>query len=110
MSELHELREAAADLRAAAAEAREAAGELREARTRDALGPDALLPYGEFLKANGLSYELGDRLRREGTLKVLRAGGKLVVRAGHAAEFARALPLAKPAAKRTGGPRRRRTA
>ena len=64
------------------------------ASTRAALGPDQLIPYGAFLKANGLSYELGQRLRNEGRLKVLQAGGKLVVRRGHAEEFVRKLPLA----------------
>jgi hypothetical protein len=60
---------------------------------RTALGPDALIPYGDFLKANHLSYELGQRLRDEGRLKVLQVGGKMMVRRGHAAEFVRNLPL-----------------
>lgn len=62
---------------------------------RDALGPDALIPYGDFLKANSLSYELGARMRDEGLLKVLRVGTKLMVRAGHASEFVRNLPVDK---------------
>lgn len=63
------------------------------AAVRAALGPDALIPYGDFLKANHLSYELGQKLRDAGQLKVLRVGGKLMVRKGHAAEFVRNLPL-----------------
>lgn len=60
---------------------------------RSTLGPDALIPYGDFLKANHISYDLGSRLRDEGRLKVLRVGGKLMVRKGHASEFVRNLPL-----------------
>lgn len=81
-------------LDAAVSPLREEVERLRDAASiRAALGPDALIPYGEFLKANHLSYELGQRLRDSGQLKVLRAGSKLVVRKGHAAEFARNLPL-----------------
>lgn len=63
------------------------------AAVRAALGPDALIPYGDFLKANSISYELGQKLRDSGQLKVLRVGGKLMVRKGAAAEFVRNLPL-----------------
>lgn len=65
------------------------------AATRASLGPDVLIPYGDFLRANDFSYELGKRFQKEGRLKVLKAGGKLVVRRGHAEEFVRKLPLAK---------------
>lgn len=63
------------------------------ATAQAALGSEVLIPYGTYLKANGISYDLGQRLREEGKLKVLKAGGKLVVRLGHAKEFVRKLPL-----------------
>lgn len=65
------------------------------ARARAQLGRDALIPYGDFLKANHISYDLGQRLRAEGKLKVLMAGGKLMVSKAHAEEFVRKLPLAR---------------
>lgn len=67
---------------------------VRVSAVRSALGPDALIPYGDFLKANSISYDLGKRLRNEGRLKVLEVGGKLMVRKGHVSEFVRQLPLA----------------
>lgn len=92
---LEAVREAA---RLGAADAHEAAreGDL----VRQALGPNALIPYAAFLKANGISYDTAARLRQEGRLKVVAVGAdgsknpKLYVRAGHAEEFVRRLPLA----------------
>lgn len=98
----------AAALAAAAAELRSAADALRAAHVRAQIGPHALVPYGEFIAAMGLSYDLAARLRRDGTLRAVRVGAKLFVRAGHAEEVARALPVARPAEQARPGRRKTR--
>ncbi len=99
-------------LTAAAAELRAAAADLRSAHLRAQIAPHALVPYGEFIAALGLSYDLAARLRREGTLRAVSVGSKLFCRAGHAEEVARALPVARPAepTPKCTAPKRRRTA
>jgi hypothetical protein len=62
---------------------------------KEALGSDTLIDYTTWRKANNISHELGMKLRREGKLKVLQVGGKLMIRLGHARDFVRKLPLAK---------------
>lgn len=55
--------------------------------------PDDVLLHIHIAKARAAARSRTRRAHPERRLKVLRVGGKLVVRKGHAAEFIRNLPL-----------------
>ena len=103
-ADIQAVHEAAAEARAAAADLLAASEAARQAALADAIGPNRMIRYGDFLREMGLSYDQGAAERRAGRLKAVEVGGVLMVRAGHAEEFARSLPLKKPAPAR----RRRR--